>query len=105
MIVVGPGTVSGAGLLGVEVSPTRIRSIGQAITVVGGRTGASIAAFVFPVLFGVMGEQGVIWLLAASSLAGAACTMFVIPETARRSLEDINADGDTELATAAGNGD
>ncbi len=98
MIVVGPGTVAGAGLLGVEVSPTRIRSIGQAVTVVGGRIGASIAAFVFPVLFGVMGEQGVIWLLAATSLVGAACTMFVIPETARRSLEDINADGDGILA-------
>ena len=100
MIVVGPGTVAGAGLLGVEVSPTRIRSIGQAVTVVGGRIGASIAAFVFPVLFGVMGEQGVIWLLAATSLVGAACTLFVIPETARRSLEDINSDGDVVLVGA-----
>ena len=100
MIVVGPGTVAGAGLLGVEVSPTRIRSIGQAVTVVGGRIGASIAAFVFPVLFGVMGEQGVIWLLAATSLVGAACTLFVIPETARRSLEDINSDGDAVLVGA-----
>jgi len=97
--VVGPGTVAGAGLLGVEVSPTRIRSIGQAVTVVGGRIGASLSAFVFPVLFGMMGEQGVIWLLAATSLVGAACTMFVIPETARRSLEDINADSDAQLAT------
>lgn len=44
-----------------------------------------------------MGEQGVIWLLAATSLVGAACTMFVILETARRSLEDINTDGDTRL--------
>jgi MFS family permease len=100
MIVAGPGTVAGAGILGVEVSPTRIRSIGQAITVVGGRTGASISAFVFPVLFGTLGEQGVIWLLAATSLVGAACTMFVIPETARRSLEDINADGDAQIAAA-----
>ncbi len=105
MIVAGPGTVAGAGILGVEVSPTRIRSIGQAITVVGGRIGASFSAFVFPVLFGVMGEQGVIWLLAATSLVGAACTMFVIPETAQRSLEDINADGDTRLAATAATGD
>jgi len=105
MIVGGPGTTAGAGILGVEVSPTRIRSVGQAITVVGGRIGASFAAFVFPVLFGVMGEQGVIWLLAATSLVGAACTMFVIPETARRSLEDINADGDTRLAATAATGD
>ncbi|WP_428491106.1 MFS transporter [Rhodopila sp.] len=100
MIVAGPGTTAGAGILGVEVSPTRIRSIGQAITVVGGRTGASISAFVFPLLFGILGEQGVIWLLAATSLVGAACTIFVIPETARRSLEEINADSDVQVARA-----
>ncbi len=100
MIVVGPGTVAGAGILGVEVSPTRIRTIGQAITVVGGRIGASIAAFVFPLLFGILGEQGVILLLAATSLVGAACTMVVIPETARRSLEEINADGELRIAAA-----
>ncbi len=100
MIVAGPGATAGAGILGVEVSPTRIRSIGQAITVVGGRIGASFSAFVFPVLFGIMGEQGVIWLLAATSLVGAACTIFVIPETARRSLEEINDDGEAQVAQA-----
>jgi len=46
-----------------------------------------------------MGEQGVIWLLALTSLVGAICTLFVIPETARRSLEEINTDGDAHLAT------
>jgi len=100
MIVVGPGTVAGAGMLGVEVSPTRIRTMGQAITVVGGRIGASIAAFVFPLLFGILGEQGVILLLAATSLVGAACTLFVIPETARRSLEEINGDGELQIDAA-----
>jgi hypothetical protein len=100
MIVVGPGTVAGAGMLGVEVSPTRIRTIGQAVTVVGGRVGASIAAFVFPLLFGILGEQGVILLLAATSLVGAACTLFVIPETARRSLEEINGDGELQIDAA-----
>lgn len=101
MIVVGPGTTAGAGILGVEVSPTRIRSFGQAVTVVGGRIGASFSAFVFPVLFGVIGEQGVIWALAATSVVGAVATMFVIPETARRSLEEINGDHDADLVAAA----
>ena len=100
MIVVGPGTVAGAGLLGVEVSPTRVRSIGQAVTVVGGRIGASTSAFLFPVLFGMIGEQGVIWLLAVTSVVGAIATMLVIPETARQSLEAINADGDAALVAA-----
>ena len=101
MIVVGPGTTAGAGILGVEVSPTRIRSFGQAVTVVGGRIGASFSAFVFPVLFGVIGEQGVIWALAATSVVGAVATMVVIPETARRSLEEINRDHDANLVAAA----
>jgi MFS family permease len=94
----GPSTVAGAGILGVELSPTRIRTIGQSVTVVGGRIGASISAFLFPLLFGAIGEQGVILLLALISVIGAICTMTLIPETAGRSLEDINADGDTQLA-------
>jgi hypothetical protein len=97
IITAGPSTVAGAGILGVELSPTRIRTIGQSITVVGGRIGASIAAFLFPLLFGLLGETGVITLLALVSLAGAACTMLLIPETARRSLEDINTDTDSDL--------
>ena len=98
LITAGPSSVAGAGILGVELSPTRIRTIGQSITVVGGRIGASIAAFLFPLLFGILGETGVIYLLAAVSIVGAVCTMLVIPETAQRSLEDINADADADLA-------
>ena len=98
LITAGPSTVAGAGILGVELSPTRIRTIGQSVTVVGGRIGASISAFLFPLLFGVLGETGVIWLLAAVSIVGAICTMLLIPETAGRSLEDINADAEADLA-------
>jgi MFS family permease len=98
LITAGPSTVAGAGILGVELSPTRIRTIGQSVTVVGGRIGASIAAFLFPLLFGVLGETGVIWLLAGVSVVGAICTMLLIPETAGRSLEDINADAEADLA-------
>jgi MFS family permease len=98
LITAGPSTVAGAGILGVELSPTRIRTIGQSVTVVGGRIGASIAAFLFPLLFGVLGETGVIWLLAGVSVAGAICTMVLIPETSGRSLEDINTDADADLA-------
>jgi MFS family permease len=94
----GPSMVSGAGILGVELAPTRIRTIGQSVTVVGGRIGASISAFLFPLFFGALGETGVIALLAAISVLGAICTMLVIPETAQRSLEDINADGESDLA-------
>lgn len=101
LITAGPATVAGAGILGVELSPTRIRTIGQSITVVGGRIGASISAFLFPLLFGVLGETGVISLLAGIAVLGAVCTMLLIPETAGRSLEEINADAEADLLPAS----
>lgn len=88
----GPYTVSGTGILGVELCPTRIRTLGQAMTVVGGRVGASITAIGFPLLFGRIGLAGVIGLLAAISLLGAILTQLLIPETSQRSLEAINGD-------------
>jgi MFS family permease len=65
-----PSMVSGAAILGVELTPTRIRAVAQSISVVGGRIGASISAFLFPVLFGRIGEIGTIGLLAACAILG-----------------------------------
>ncbi|MFT3697812.1 MAG: MFS transporter [Kofleriaceae bacterium] len=97
-LCMGPGAISGAGLLGVELAPTRIRSIAQAITVVGGRLGAALAAFVFPELLGHIGEKWLMIVLAGVALFGAAITFFAVPETARRSLEEINGDTDEAIA-------
>jgi MFS family permease len=100
-ISMGPGAVSGSGLLGCELSPTRVRSIAQSITVVGGRIGASIAAFLFPVLLGVTGVTGLLYILAIVSLIGAILALVVVPEPKGRSLEDINRDHDAAIAFAA----
>jgi hypothetical protein len=54
---------------------------------------------VFPELLGALGETKLLFVLAGVALFGAAITFFVVPETARRSLEDIN--GDTDAAIAA----
>jgi MFS family permease len=86
----GPGLVSGAGVYGVELAPTRIRSIAQSITVVGGRIGATISGFVFPVL---NAHAGFVWTmtgLGLLSLLGALLSQVLVPETSSRSLEDIN---------------
>jgi len=88
----GPGLVSGAGIYGVELAPTRIRTVAQSITVAGGRVGAAIAGFAFPLLFGRIGEVATVLILAALSLLGAVCTQWMVPETSSRSLEDINGD-------------
>jgi MFS family permease len=92
-----PSMVSGAGILGVELAPTRIRTVAQSISVVGGRIGASLSAFLFPLLFGSIGEVGVILLLAACALLGGLLTFVIVSETCGRSLEEIN---EEELAPA-----
>jgi MFS family permease len=95
----GPGAVAGSGLLGVELSPTRIRSIAQAVTVIGGRIGTIIAAFGFPILLEHIREPSLVAVLAAVSLVGAAATFVLVPETKGRSLEEINADTDAAIAS------
>jgi MFS family permease len=96
-----PSMVSGAGILGVELAPTRVRGVAQSISVVGGRIGASISAFLFPLLFGAIGEIGTIGLLAACAVLGGVLTITTIPETRGRSLEDINEE-DMAFAPAFG---
>jgi MFS family permease len=85
----GPGIVSGAGVLGVELAPTRIRSVAQSITVAGGRIGAAISAFFFPLLFAGIGQAGAYWVIAALAVCGAILTQLLVPETGRISLEGI----------------
>ena len=84
----GPGLVSGAGVLGVELAPTRIRSVAQSITVAGGRIGAALSGFVFPMLFGASPATAY-WVIVGLAVAGAALTWILIPETGRISLEAI----------------
>ncbi|HTV45148.1 MAG TPA: MFS transporter [Stellaceae bacterium] len=85
-----PSMVSGAGILGVELAPTRVRAVAQSVSVVGGRIGASISAFLFPLLFARVGEVRTIAALAACAVLGGVLTLLTIPETRGRSLEDIN---------------
>lgn len=92
----GPGLVSGAGILGVELAPTRVRSVAQAITVAGGRIGAAISAFFFPLLFKALGPAGPYWVIAGLSVLGAVLTRLLVPETGRISLEQL-----TEAPAAA----
>jgi len=98
----GPGTVSGSGVLGVELAPTRVRSIAQSITVVGGRVGAAIAAFVFPALLTVISRQSLMITLGVVAVAGAVLTFVLVPETSGRSLEEINDDTDAAIGASTG---
>jgi MFS family permease len=89
----GPGLVSGAGVLGVELAPTRVRSVAQSITVAGGRIGAALSGFAFPLLFAGIGQAGAYWVVAGLAVLGAILTWVLVPETGRISLEAITEAG------------
>ncbi len=88
----GPGLVSGSGIYGVELAPTSIRSVAQGITVIGGRLGASISTFAFPVMVGTVGLVGSMWILAGIAVLGGVLSSLLVPETRARSLEEINSE-------------
>jgi MFS family permease len=97
----GPGLVSGGGILGVELAPTRVRSVAQSITVAGGRIGATLSTFAFPLLFGAIGKAATYWILAALGILGALLTWLLVPETGRLSLERITGEEVVGVAEAA----
>jgi MFS family permease len=98
----GPGLVSGAGIYGVELAPTRIRSVAQSITVIGGRIGAAVSGFVFPILNGQIGFVATMAGLAVLSLLGGVFSQLLVPETSARSLEEINLEHTVPRAASSG---
>jgi hypothetical protein len=100
----GPGLVSGAGVYGVELAPTRIRSVAQSVTVVGGRIGATISGFAFPVMADPkhLGLIGSMYVLAGISLVGGVLSQLLVPETSTRSLEEINQEAPPAASVPAG---
>ncbi len=100
VFMTGPGLVSGAGVLGVELAPTRVRSVAQSITVAGGRIGAAISGFAFPLLFKAIGGANAYWVVAGLAVLGAVFTFLLVPETGRVSLEAITKGRPKEPAAA-----
>ncbi|MEM3972420.1 MAG: MFS transporter [Saccharolobus sp.] len=86
----GPGSISASGMLGVELAPTKVRSIVQALTVASGRIGATLTSFVFPYLFATYGLTFAIGFLSAISFIAAILTMLIIPETKGKPLEEAS---------------
>jgi hypothetical protein len=67
-----------------------MRATGHGISAGVGKLGAFIGVFLFPVLQSSLGLRGTLLLTGGVSVLGMALT-FVLPEPARRSLEDMPA--------------
>jgi MFS family permease len=79
-----------------EVFPVTMRATGHGISAGVGKLGAFIGVFLFPVLSTSLGLRGALLLTAAVSVCGLLLTL-VLPEPARRSLEEVSS-GESELS-------
>jgi PHS family inorganic phosphate transporter-like MFS transporter len=79
-----------------EVFPVTMRATGHGISAGVGKLGAFIGVFLFPVLSTSLGLRGTLLLTAAVSACGLLLTL-VLPEPARRSLEEVSS-GESELS-------
>jgi hypothetical protein len=79
-----------------EVFPVSVRTTGHGIAAAIGKLGAFLGVFLVPVLERSIGLRGMLVVAAASAGLGYLVTL-VLPETARRSLENIASDGPTDV--------
>jgi MFS family permease len=82
-----------------EVFPVTMRATGHGISAGVGKLGAFIGVFLFPVLSSSLGLRGTLLLTAGVSVCGLLLTL-VLPEPARRSLEEVSS-GEAELSAVA----
>ncbi|TPX59014.1 hypothetical protein SpCBS45565_g07834 [Spizellomyces sp. 'palustris'] len=75
-----------------EIFPTRFRSTAHGISAACGKAGAILAAHGFAKWKADLGLDGTLGVLAGFMFIGF-CTTFLLPETAGRSLEEINNEG------------
>ncbi len=85
-----------------EVFPVTMRATGHGISAGVGKLGAFIGVFLFPVLSTSLGLRGTLLLTAGVSVGGLLLTL-VLPEPARRSLEEVSS-GEPELPAVAAAG-
>jgi MFS family permease len=83
-----------------ELYPVTMRATGHGISAGVGKFGAFVGVFLFPILQGSLGLRGTLLLTAGVSVAGMLLTL-VLPEPARRSLEEIASGGQPHLTVVA----
>ncbi|WP_297216411.1 MFS transporter [Thermoplasma sp.] len=85
-----------------EMFPTALRGLGSGLSSAGGKLGAFIGTALNVVIFAVFGENNLFLILAGISLLGALLTLFFLPETSGRTLEDISGERDFKRSVGSG---
>lgn len=82
----GPNTTTW--IVPAELFPTRLRATGQGAATAFSRLGAVLGVLLLPELVTWIGLAATLVVVAGTSVAGAVATTLLLPETARRPLED-----------------
>ncbi len=81
-----------------EIFPVRVRTTGHGVAAAMGKLGGFLGVFLFPYLMGWKGLLAAESAAAIASVAGLVLTIFTLPETKGKSLEELS----TERSTPAG---
>ncbi|KAA8922375.1 MFS transporter [Thermoplasma sp.] len=89
-------------IYGPEMFPTSLRGLGSGLSSAGGKLGAFIGTALNVIIFALFGESILFIMLALISFLGALLTIFFLPETSGRSLEDISGERNYKRAIGSG---
>jgi hypothetical protein len=79
-------------VLATELFPTAYRGTGAGILALLETVGVGAGLLAYTAMVSVLGNQPVAISLVSLTCLGAAASIFLIPETARRELEEVSAD-------------
>ncbi len=77
-----------------EVFPISARGTGAGMAAAGGKLGAFIGTFLSIFIIGALHESGLFLILSAFAIAGLVLTLLLLPETKRKSIEEVSRESD-----------
>ncbi len=83
-----------------EVFPTKVRGFGSGASAAGGKIGAFVGTFLNIAIIGAITESGLFLVLAGLSVMGLLLTVFLLPETKKKDLEESS--GENGLLASSG---
>ncbi|EHP69023.1 arabinose efflux permease family protein [Metallosphaera yellowstonensis MK1] len=84
---IGPASIIGSAMIAPELTPTKVRATGQAITVSVDRLATALNITAFPLLLSHYGLAALVGFYAMIALVSSLITLLVIPETKGKELE------------------
>ena len=84
-----------------EIFPVRVRTTGHGIAAAMGKLGGFLGVFLFPYLMAWKGLLGAESAAAIASVCGLVLTIFTLPETKGKSLEELSTERSTPAERAA----